>query len=154
MLQGVFGEPKLVVELMLPKADRKPFVEWAKQLFLDRQSLAGLGLLRQELISFLEKLPDVDLQKERLPNPFADTLPQMGLGHLNGNVLKALATQTAALSLGDSMMTHYLAGNVEKAYEAATQLQTDNALLLRYRELILREYQRAKEFDDLLDSFR
>lgn len=154
MLQGVFGEPKLVVELMLPKADRKPFVEWAKQLFLDRQSLAGLGLLRQELISFLEKLPDVDLQKERLPNPFADTLPQMGLGHLNGNVLKALATQTAALSLGDSMMTHYLAGNLEKAYEAATQVQTDNALLLRYRELILREYQRAKEFDDLLDSFR
>ena len=47
MLQGVFGEPKLVVELMLPNADRNIFVDWAKQLFLDRQSLAGLGLLRR-----------------------------------------------------------------------------------------------------------
>ncbi|WP_394234468.1 hypothetical protein [Pseudomonas anguilliseptica] len=154
LLQGVFGEPKLVIELLSPKAKRQPLVDWAKQLFLERQSLAGLGLLRQELVVFLDRLPTADLCQEPLPNPFADTLPQMGLGHLHGNLLKALAAQTAALSLGDSMMAHYLGGDLQQAYEKACEVQTQNELLLQYRELIIREYEEAKDFDNLLDSLR
>jgi len=154
LLQGVFGEPKLVAELLEPKAKRQPLVDWARQLFLERQSLAGLGLLRQELVVFLDRLPVADLREESLPNPFADTLPQMGLGHLHGNLLKALAAQTAALSLGDSMMAHYLSGDLEQAYEKACEVQTQSELLLQYRDLIIREYEEAKDFDDLLDSLR
>lgn len=154
LLQGVFGEPKLVVELLKPDAKRQPLVDWAQQLFLERQSLAGLGLLRQELVVLLDRLPVADLCEEPLPNPFADTLPQMGLGHLHGNLLKALATQTAALSLGDSMMAHYLGGDLQQAYEKACEVQTQSELLLQYRDLIIREYEEAKDFDNLLDSLR
>jgi hypothetical protein len=65
-----------------------------------------------------------------------------------------LATQTAALSVGDSMMAHYLNGDLELAYRQACDVQTDNALLMKYRDLIINEYQEAKEFDDLLDFLR
>ncbi|WP_417788160.1 hypothetical protein [Stutzerimonas xanthomarina] len=154
LLQGVFGEPRLVVELLKPDAKRQALVDWARQLFLERQSLAGLGLLRREMIIFLDQLPVAKLEEEPLPNPFADTLPQMGLGHLHGNLLKTLAAQTAALSLGDSMMAHYLSGNLQQAYLQACEVQTQSELLLQYRDMIIREYEEAKDFDDLLDSLR
>ena len=95
-----------------------------------------------------------DLSKEKLANPFSDVWPQMGLGPHQGNLLKTLASQTAALSVGDSMMAHYLNGELEQAYEKANGVVTNNALLLKYRDLILSEYQDAKEFDDLLDFLR
>lgn len=154
LLQGVLGEPKLVVEFLKPNADRQPLVDWTRQLFIERQSLAGLGLLRQELVVFLDRLPLADLFEEALPNPFADTLPQMGLGDQHGNLLKALAAQTAALSLGDSMMAHYFSGDLPRAYQHAREVQTQNQFLLHYRDLIIREYEDAKDFDDLLDSLR
>lgn len=154
LLQGVFGEPKVVVEFLTSNSKRQEYADWARQLFLERQSLAGLGLLRQEMLTFLELLPAADLQTTLLPNPFADALPQMGLGPHKGNLLKTLATQTAALSLGDGMMIHYLNNDLAEAHACAMALETENPLLLQYRALILREYEQAKEFDDLLDSFR
>lgn len=154
LLQGVFGEPKVVVDFLTSHIKRQEYADWARQLFLGRQSLAGLGLLRQELLTFLELLPVADLHTTQLPNPFADALPQMGLGPQKGNLLKTLATQTAALSLGDGMMIHYLNNDLAKAHACAVALETDNTLLQQYRALILRKYEQAKEFDDLLDSFR
>lgn len=154
LLQGVFGEPKAVVAILSDPAKRREYAEWARAVFLDRQSVVGLGLLREELFGFLERLPLADLRCERLANPFADALPQMGLGPHGSNLLKTLAVQTAALSIGDSMMAHYLNGDLQEAYEAACAVSTDNPVLLRYRDRILAEYQEAKEFDDLLDSLR
>ena len=154
LLQGVFGEPRVVVEFLTSDSKRREYADWARQLFLERQSLAGLGLLRQELLTFLDLLPVADLHTALLPNPFADALPQMGLGPHKGNLLKTLATQTAALSLGDSMMIHYLNSDLDKANACAVALETENPLLQQYRALILREHEQAKEFDDLLDSFR
>lgn len=154
LLHGVFGEPKAVVAILSDPEKRREYAEWARAVFLDRQSVAGVGLLRQELFDFLERLPLADLRCERLANPFADVLPQMGLGPHGGNLLKTLAAQTAALSIGDSMMAHYLNGDLQEAYEAACAVSTDNPVLLRYRDRILAEYQEAKEFDDLLDSLR
>lgn len=153
LLQSVFGEPKIVIEFLTSNRKRQEYADWARQLFLERQSLAGLGLLRQELLTFLELLPEADLHTTLLPNPFADALPQMGLGPHKGNLLKTLATQTAALSLGDGMMIHYLNNDLAEAHACAVKLETDNALLQQYRALILRKYEQAKEFYDLLDSF-
>ncbi|CAN7373588.1 hypothetical protein LJR071_002171 [Pseudomonas sp. LjRoot71] len=51
-------------------------------------------------------------------------------------------------------MTHYLNGELERAYLAANEVVTDSPLLLKYRDLIISEYQDAKEFDDLLDFLR
>lgn len=154
LLQGVFGEPRLVVEFLGHQARREALADWARELLLERQTLAGLGLLRQALMAFLERLPEADLRHEYLPNPFADALPQMGLGDRGGNLLKALAAQTAALSLGDGMLACYLGGDLERAYRQACALETGNALLLKYRDLIVREYQEANAFDELLDSLR
>lgn len=154
VLQGLFGVPKIAVLLIRDRSERQGYVDWARQLFLERQSIAGLGLLRQELIILLDQLPVADLRQEKLPNPFADAWPQMGLGPHKGNLLKTLASQTAALSVGDSMMAHYFNGDLKPAYDKACGVVSDNALLLKYRDLIITEYQDAKEFDELLDFLR
>ena len=83
---------------------------------------------------------------------FLKLFPAVAVGGVN--LLKALAAQTAALSLGDSMMAHYLSGDLRQAYLLACEVQTQCELLLQYRGLIIREYEEAKDFDDLLDSLR
>jgi hypothetical protein len=154
VLQGLFGAPKIAGMLIRDRSERQAYVDWAKQLFLERHSVAGLGLYRHELSLLLDSLVDSDLTQTKLPNPFVDAWPQMGLGPHQGSLLKTLAAQTAVLSVGDSMMTHYLNGELERAYLAANEVVTDSPLLLKYRDLIISEYQDAKEFDDLLDFLR
>ena len=155
VLQGIFGEPKTVVLLFTHPERLNKHADWAKSLLLDRQSVASIGLINHELLGLLEQLAsNADLKAELLPNPFENTLPQMGLSEYGGNLLKTLVCQTAALSTGNSMMAHYLSGELEQANDAACQLQTDNPLLLQYRQLIIRTYAEAKEFDALLDEWR
>ncbi|GAA6131876.1 hypothetical protein [Halopseudomonas sabulinigri] len=155
VLQGIFGEPKTVIRLFTHPKRRNEYADWAKSLLLERQSVANIGLINHEILRLLEQLAsNADLKTERLPNPFDNTLPQMGLSEYGGNLLKTLACQTAALSTGDSMMAQYLNGELEQANDAACRLQTDNPLLLQYRQLIIRTYKEAKEFDALLDEWR
>lgn len=156
VLHGIFGDPKSVIRLFTQPAVRRQHADWARSLLLERQSVASLGLINQELLGLLELLDSpVDLKQERLPNPFDNnTLPQMGLSDYGGNLLRALACQTAALSLGDSMMAHFLNGELEQAHSAALALNTENPLLLQYRQMILSAHEEAQAFDDLLDAWR
>jgi len=155
LLQGIFPEPKVVIKLFTAVAERHSYAQWARELLLERQSVAGLALVHNELIDFLRVLEsEADLKTHKLANPFPDALPQIGLANYGGNLLRALATQTASLSTGDSMMLHYLSGELEQAYSCASALVSDNTLLQQYRTLIIREYEQAKEFDDLLDFLR
>lgn len=155
LLQGVFTDAKLVIKLFNSAAERHSHAQWARELLLERQSVASLALAHENLLGFLKLLESgADLKTHELPNPFPESLPQIGLASYGGNLLRALAVQTAALSVGDNMMLHYLNGELEQAFRCANTLDTDNALLLQYRSLIIREYEHAKEFDDLLDFFR
>lgn len=155
LLQGVFPEPKVVIKLFNSTAERRSYAQWARELLLEPKSVAGLALVHIDLLEFLAVLDsDADLKTHELANPFPDALPQIGLANYGGNLLRALAAQTAALSAGDNMMLHYLSGELEQAFTCASALTTDNALLLQYRNLIIREYEQAKEFDDLLDFLR
>lgn len=155
LLQGIFPEPKVVIKLFNSVDERRSHAQWARELLLERQSVAGLALVHNDLIDFLRVLESqADLKTHELANPYPDALPQIGLANYGGNLLRALATQTAALSVGDNMMLHYLNGELEQAVTCANSLITNNALLLQYRSLIIREYEQAKEFDDLLDFLR
>lgn len=155
LLQGVFADAKVVIKLFNSVAERRSHAQWARELLLERQSVASLTLVHIDLLSFLQLLEsEADLKKHELANPFPDALPQIGLASYGGNLLRVLAIQTAALTVGDSMMLHYLNGELEQAFACANALNTDNTMLLQYRSLIIREYEQAKEFDDLLDFFR
>lgn len=155
VLHGIFGDPKTVIRLFNQPALRRQHADWAGSLLLERQSVASLGLINKQLVDLLGMLKSAaDLKLERLPNPFDNALPQMGLGDYGGNLLKAMACQTAALSMGDSMMVHYLNGDLGQAHTVAATLQTDNPLLLQYRQMILTAYEEARAFDDLLDTWR
>lgn len=155
LLQGVFAEAKVVIKLFNSASERRSHAQWARELLLERQSVASLSLTHNDLLSFLELLEsDADLKTHELANPFPDALPQIGLANYGGNLLRSLAVQTAALTVGDSMMLHYLNGELEQAFSCASALCTENALLLQYRSLIIREYEQAKEFDELLDFLR
>ncbi len=155
LLQGLFPEPKAVIKLFTCVTERRTYAQLARELLLEPKSVAGLVLVHKSLLDFLALLDsDADLKTQKLANPFPDALPQIGLANYGGNLLRALAAQTASLSMGDNMMLHYLSGELEQAYTCASALVSDNALLQQYRTLIIREHEQAKEFDDLLDFFR
>ncbi|WP_350597940.1 hypothetical protein [Pseudomonas sp. 65/3-MNA-CIBAN-0223] len=156
LLQGVFAEPKIVIKLFTDAAIRANHAAWARTLLIDQQSQAGQGFLPSQLTRFLDMLAgDCDLTIEPLPNPFADTLPQMGIGPAHCTSLMHLAAvQAAVLSQGDSMMAYYLNGDLEKAYQAALQVKSDAPALEQYRDLIIRDYRDSKAVKALLDDWR
>jgi len=156
LLQGVFAEPKIVIKLFTDSAMRITYSAWAKTLLIDQQSKAGQGFLPSRLIRFLDILAgDDDLKTELLPNPFADTLPQMGIGPTHcTSLLHLAAVQAAALSQGYIMMAYYLNGDIEKAYQAALEVKGDAPALEQYRDLIIRDYRDSKAVKALLDDWR
>ena len=111
LLQGVFAEPKVVLKLFTDAAIRASYAAWAKTLLIDQQSQAGQGFIPSHLTGFLDMLAgDCDLKSEPLPNPFADTLPQMGIGPAHcTSLLHLAAVQAAALSQGYIMMAYQTA---------------------------------------------
>ena len=155
LLQGVFAEPKIVIKLFIDAAMRANYAAWAKTLLIDQQSKAGQGFLPSQLTRFLDILAgDGDLKTEPLPNPFAETMPQMGIGPANSTSLLHLAAVQAAVLSQDSMMAYYLNGDLEKAYQAALQVKADAPALEQYRDLIIRDYRDAKAVAALLDDWR
>lgn len=156
LLQGVFAEPKIVIKLFTDSAIRASHAAWARTLLIDQQSQAGQGFLPSQMTRFLDMLAgDCDLKSEPLPNPFADTLPQMGIGPAHcTSLLHLAAVQAAVLSQGDSMMAYYLNGDLEKAYQAALQVKGDAPALEQYRDLIIRDYRDSKAVKALLDDWR
>ena len=156
LLQGVFAEPKIVIKLFTDAAIRASHAAWARTLLIDQQSQAGQGFLPSQMTRFLDMLAgDCDLKREPLPNPFADTLPQMGIGPAHcTSLLHLAAVQAAVLSQGDSMMAYYLNGDLEKAYQAALQVKGDAPALEQYRDLIIRDYRDSKAVKALLDDWR
>lgn len=154
IFHGIYSEPKVVIKIFENVDDRKDLAGWARDILINRQSVASVGLIRHQLTQFLDELDSQsDLRQNRLTNPFDNALPQLGFGP-HGNLLKVLAAQTAVLSLGDSMMVRFLEGDLEAAAEAARELSTTEPLLKRYKTMILSEFQEAAEFDELLDDWR
>ncbi|MBD9397995.1 hypothetical protein [Pseudomonas sp. PDM11] len=156
LLQGVFAEPKVVLKLLTDPAVRISHAAWAKTLLIDQQSQAGQGFLPSQLTRFLDMLAGgCDLKSEPLPNPFAETLPQMGIGPTNcTSLLHLAAVQAAALSQGYIMMAYYLNGDIEKAYQTALKVEGDASALAQYRDLIIRDYRDSKAVKALLDDWR
>jgi len=153
VLQGLFSETRTVRKLLTENkpAFRNQMAELAKIILLGRNSLLGISLLPTETLNFIDVLAsDTDLTKVRLKNPF-ETLPQIVL-ESGTNTIQAFLAQTAALSASDNMMAHYLAGDIEKAWQAAQQITPDNETVNKYKSLINKEYKEACEFDELLDS--
>ena len=153
VLQGLFGETRTVRRLLTNNkpAFRKQMAEFAEIILLGRNTLMGISLLSTETLKFIDVLgSDADLTQVRLKNPF-ETLPQIVLKS-GTNIIQAFLAQTAALSSSDSMMAHYLAGDIEKAWQAAQHISTDNDIVNKYKLLINKEYKQASEFDDLLNA--
>lgn len=154
ILHGIYSEPKVVIKIFKNEDERKELAKWARDILINRQSVASVGLIRHQLTQFLDELDSQsDLHQSHLTNPFDNALPQLGFGP-HGNLLKVLAAQTAVLSLGDSMMVHFLEGDLEGAAKAARELSTTEPLLKCYKTMILSEFQEAAEFDELLDDWR
>ena len=68
--------------------------------------------------------------------------------------IEAEIAQHTTLSGGDSMMEHFLCGELDQAWNVAQHIETNDIMLSRFVELIEREYRKAAEFDDLLDSLK
>lgn len=153
ILQGLFSETNTVRKLLTDNDPgfRKKKTELAKLILLGRNSLLGISLLPTETLKFIDVLAsNADLTRVRLVNPF-ETLPQIVLDS-GTHTINAFLAQTAALSASDTMMAHYLAGDIEQAWQAALQVNSNNSTVIKYKSLIEKEYNDACEFDILLKT--
>lgn len=156
LIHAIFSMPKQVIKFFDPKttAERQELAAWVKELLITRQNAVGIGLLPTELHAFVAGLgSDLNLYEEKLPNPFQE-LPQLALDGRD-SLLNALTTQLSVLSVDESMLIHYLKGDIEAAYQEAKQLPAHKSpLMKKYKALILKEYDELNSFDQFLDSLR
>jgi len=156
ILQGLFSETKKITKILNDSKEclfRQQMADFASVILVERQSIVGITLLPPEVDQFLKILgSDVDLSCNRLPNPFK-ILPQLILNE-STNTIQAFIAQNTVLSDGDSMMLYYLDGDLEMAWKAAQQLETNDLRLNQYKSLIVKEYSEAQEFEELLDLIK
>lgn len=151
LIQGIFTDTKTVKSFFENKNKRMEKTKTIRYLLQDRQSATGIGLLCHELQEFFKVLEsDEDLTSKRLPNPFIE-LPQLSLSGAT-SLMQALLAQSAVISDADSMLLLYLDGQLEAAWGKAQHLETSHPILLKHKKLIDQEYERAAEFDQLLDN--
>lgn len=150
LLQGFFADSKRVKAIFTDSGKRMEAAEFLNVILAGRQSIIGVGIQSEVLEQFIHIMKsNVSLSENRLPNPFYE-LPQLSIGNIT-SVMQTLLAQSAVLSDGETMMLHYLNGDLEKAYEAASSLQTEHPVLSKYQSLITQQYLEANEFDNLLD---
>ncbi len=151
LLQGFFADSKRVKAIFTDSSKRMEAAEFLNVILAGRQSVIGVGIQSEALEQFINIMKSsVSLSENRLPNPFYE-LPQLSIGNIT-SVMQALLAQSAVLSNGETMMLYYLNGDLEKAYEAASSLQTEHPVLSKYQSLITQQYLEANEFDNLLDE--
>ncbi|WP_143870666.1 hypothetical protein [Catenovulum sediminis] len=151
LLQGFFADSKRVKAIFGDSGKRMEAAEFLNVMLAGRQSIIGVGIQSEALDQFISIMKSkVSLSKNRLPNPFYE-LPQLSIGNIT-SVMQTLLAQSAVLSDGETMMLYYLNGELEKAYEAASLLQTEHPVLSKYQSMITQQYIEANEFDNLLDD--
>lgn len=151
LLQGFFADSKRVKAIFTDSGKRMEAAEFLNVILAGRQSIIGVGIQSEALEQFINIMKSsVSLSENRLPNPFYE-LPQLSIGNIT-SVMQALLAQSAVLSDGETMMLYYLNSDLEKAYEAASSLQTEHPVLSKYQSLISQQYLEANEFDNLLDD--
>ncbi|WP_318140376.1 hypothetical protein [Vibrio sp. 1579] len=151
LLQGFFADSKRVKAIFTDSNKRMEAAEFLNVILAGRQSIIGVGIQSEELEQFINIMKSsVSLSENRLPNPFYE-LPQLSIGNIT-SVMQALLAQSAVLSDGETMMLYYLNGDLQKAYNAASSLQTEHPVLSKYQSLITKHYLEANEFDKLLDD--
>lgn len=151
LLQGFFADSKRVKAIFTDSSKRMEAAEFLDVILAGRQSIIGVSIQSEALEQFIHIMKSsVSLSENRLPNPFYE-LPQLSIGNIT-SVMQALLAQSAVLSKGETMMLYYLNGALEKAYEAASSLQTEHPVLSKYQLLITQQYLEANEFDNLLDD--
>lgn len=152
VLQGLFSETNTIKKIIDGEV-RSKAAELARAVLVGEQSIIGISLVSFKVESFIKELEgDMDLKSKKLSSPF-ETLPQFVLSD-SISVIQALTARNSVLSVGDTMMDHYFCGDLEKAYLAAKVLQTENPIMQKYKNLIIKEFQSAQEFDDLLDLLK
>ncbi|PKH02093.1 hypothetical protein CXF72_13330 [Psychromonas sp. MB-3u-54] len=151
LLQSIFPDSKTIKSIFENKTVRADKAKAIRLLLQDRQSIAGIGLLSAEVERFVTMLEsDSCLSQKRLPNPYVE-LPQLSFTGIT-NLMQALLVQSAALSVTDSMLAHYLSGNLEKSWELSKNIEPILPIIQDYKMKIDKEYKEALEFDKLLDD--
>ncbi|HSH87296.1 MAG TPA: hypothetical protein VK958_08630 [Methylophilus sp.] len=152
ILQAFF-KPKIIISIFNDAQSREDASNAIELLIFDRHSILGVGLLSPEITRLLQTLRvDLDLTKEKLPNPFVQ-LPQLSLSGVT-NIMKELLAQSAMLTLDESMVAYYLDGDLEKAFELAKACTANNNLVNKYKQRIISDYENAVEFEKTLDFFK
>ena len=153
ILAGILGDPKNVKKVFKNEPFRLEMAEWIETLFLNRQTIVGIGLYTQEVNNFISSLSDIkfNLCETKLANPFV-VLPQVAL---DGGIdlIQGIVAQTAAMTDSDNMMAAYLNDDLDTAFKYAQSLTTTCEVLLKYQRLITDHHQEAIRFEATLDKF-
>jgi hypothetical protein len=153
LLQAIFPAPKTIQKIFTDSEERQALGKWAEDVVVHQQSVSGIGLISAKIQGYFDVLRSSDdLTKVKLPNPF-ETLPQI---HLSGktSLCKLLLAQASSLSPTDSMVACFLSDDLEKAAKYALDVDTSIPILRQYRDLILKKYEEAIAFSELLNDWR
>tara|TARA_R110000868_G_scaffold58122_1_gene179274 strand:- start:56253 stop:56933 length:681 start_codon:yes stop_codon:yes gene_type:complete len=154
LLQAIFPAPKTIHKFFEDIIDeRHALSKWAHGLLIHQQSISGIGLTSAKLHRYFEVLSTSDdLTKIKLPNPF-EILPQV---HLKGHtsVCALLSAQSSSMSATDSMVAYFLSDDLENAAKYARQVDSDVQIIRQYQSLILKKYEEAIVFTELLSEWR
>ncbi|MGR5060300.1 hypothetical protein ACPV3O_18785 [Vibrio rotiferianus] len=152
LLQGFFADSKRVKNIFTHHEKRVEAAAFLETVIIGRQSILAVGIQPSRLSELIEKLKSehIDLNKEKLPNPFKE-LPQLSLNGVT-SVMQALLAQSALLTHGESMVMHFFNQDIEKAYLAACSLKNTTPALASYQSHIKQKYLEAVEFDELLNN--
>ncbi|WP_439147422.1 hypothetical protein [Vibrio sp.] len=152
LLQGFFSDSKRVKDIFTKPNKRLEAAEFLELIVSGKQSILGLGMQNEKLSLLIVQLRSdaPQLTEKKLPNPFNE-LPQLSLGGMT-SVMQVLLAQSATLTQGETMMTHFLNDDLEKAYQTSLSLTANAPILLQYQAQIQKQYLEATEFDNLLDS--
>lgn len=155
LLHALVADTARVKKAFRDRKARNRLADDAAALFGQRNSLMGIALSRPDATNLVVALKgDLDLSKERLPNPFS-VLPQLHLGGDLG-LLHGVLAQAGALSTGDSMLLAHLRGEKAVAYQKAMALDPASmpGELALLREVVIRAWREQEEFSGLLRHFR
>ena len=153
LLNAVFHDPKDVKRIFENKAYRQECAKAVRALFGSTNSLMGIALNNGFAVAFADALAgDFDLYQDKLPNPFA-VLPQLALGK-NQSLLHALLAQAAAMDPADNLLLAYLQGDLDKADQMASLIDTDNHAVNHLKRHVEKARREAVEFEDVLTHFR
>ncbi len=156
IISAFFGKPSIVSEIVSSLKNRRRHFYDIKRLLNSRLTVGSINFEPDKLAALFDFMDsDQSLSEEKIPNPFTQ-LPQF---LVNGkeryiSVYEAYKASSTEKTKVEHMLLAYFDMDIEQAFQLARQLGDLQGYDSQVQNRILKEYDDAVKFEDLLGDFR